>query len=309
MNLKAAAVFLAAFAALATGAAADTLLTNPESNQFRAYWYPNGAEISRYALTQSRYGEIHKGEAVMIFVTESMDPDAQVKADRPGPDDVPVLKLNATRRFYTGIYPYSVMSSIFSPVDAGRHPLPLKITFSAQEWCGHVFAQMNLKGDRYRVHLRSYFESEGDRDFSVPGLISEDAVFNRIRIAPADLPVGTFDMLPSSLYTRLLHRPLTPRKVTASLVRTEKKSLEGAPLAAYTMRFGDEDRTVTIFFEIDFPHRIQAWEETHRSLAHFGERRLTTRAERTHTIMTDYWNKHSNEDRGLLKKLGIDPGG
>jgi hypothetical protein len=114
-------------------------------------------------------------------------------------------------------------------------------------------------------------------------------------------------MLPSSLHTRLLHRPLAPQPVEASLAKTSQKSLEGAPLVVYTIRFTEVERTVTVFFEQTFPHRIQAWEDTHRSLAHFGGKRLTTRAERTHTIMTDYWNKNSNADRNLLKKIGIDP--
>ncbi len=307
MNIQRAVLILAALFLMPSVAGAEGIVANPGSDQIRKYWYPKGAEISRFSLAQARYGEIHKGEAILVFVTESMDPVRQVKADRPGPEDIPVLKLNATRRFFTGIYPYSVMTSVFSPVDASRHPLPLKISFSGQEWCGQVFAQLNLEKDRYRVQVRSYFESEGDRNVDLPRLISEDALLTRIRIAPADLPVGRFDILPSALYTRLLHRPMAPQPVTASLEKTGKKSLEGAPLALYTLRYGQEDRTVKVYFEIPFPHRIQAWEDTHRSLAHFGGRKLTTRAERTHTLMTDYWNKNSNADRPLLKQLGIEP--
>jgi hypothetical protein len=89
-------------------------IANPTREQFQNYWYPNGAEISRYRLEQARYGDIHSGDAVLIFVTESMDPKLQVKADRPDSDDIPILKLNATRKFYTGIYPYSVLHSSMS---------------------------------------------------------------------------------------------------------------------------------------------------------------------------------------------------
>ena len=308
MKIQTTVILLVTIAALAASAVAEPLVSNPDSKALQKQWYTKGAEISRFLLEQARYGEMHEGEAVLIFVTEPMDPAAQVKADNPGPEDVPVLKLNATRRFFTGIYPYSIMTSTFSPMDSARRPLPLKVTFTSQEWCGHVFTQMNLAKDRYRVQLRSYFESEGDRNFSVPPVLSEDAIFNRIRLAPADLPLGKVEILPSLLYTRLLHRPLAPQPAEASLAETSRRSLEGAPLVAYTLRFPDLDRTVTVLFEKSFPHRIQAWEDTHRSLPHFGSRPLTTRAERTHTVMTDYWNKNSDADRDLLKKLGIDPG-
>ena len=52
-------------------------VASPGREQFQNYWYPHGAEISRYRLEQARYGDIHSGDAVLIFVTESMDPKLQ----------------------------------------------------------------------------------------------------------------------------------------------------------------------------------------------------------------------------------------
>jgi hypothetical protein len=128
--------------------------------QFQDYWYNHGAEISRFSLRQMRYGEIHEGDAVLVFVTEKMNPDTQIKADHPGAQDIPILKLNAVRKFFTGIYPYSIMTSIFAPVDVQKYPLPLKVSSSTQEWCGHVYTQMNLNENEYRVRLHSYFEKD-----------------------------------------------------------------------------------------------------------------------------------------------------
>jgi len=129
-------------------------------DQFRDYWYNHGAEISRYELQQVRYGEIHRGDAVLVFVTEEMNPAIQIKADNPGPENIPILKLNAVSKFFTGIYPYSIMASIFTPIDVEKHPLPLKISASIQEWCGHVYTQMNLSNEEYRVRMHSYFEKD-----------------------------------------------------------------------------------------------------------------------------------------------------
>ena len=290
----------------AAGAQSPAPLTNPTTDQFREYWYPKGAEISRFSLAQIRYGENHKGDAVFIFVTESQNPRLQVKADRSGPGDIPVLKLNAVRTFFTGIYPCSVMTSVFSPVEFQKRPLPLKITFSGQEWCGHVWTQLNLKDNNYQVQSYSYFETEADRTTRIEAAISEDALWNRIRIAPATLPKGQFRMIPGTLYTRFRHSRLAPRVAEAELTSTRKKSLEGRFLSVYRVRMPEDDRELSIYFESEFPHRIQGWEDTYPDGSHGGARRLTTRADRTHTLMTDYWNKNRNRDRSLLEKLGID---
>jgi hypothetical protein len=274
------------------------------ADQFHDYWYNHGAEISRFELQQMRYGEIHHGDAVLVFVTEEMNPAIQIKADNPGPENVPILKLNAVRKFFTGIYPYSIMASIFTPVDVQKHPLPLKINTSTQEWCGNVYTQMNLDSDGYRVRMHSYFEKEGDRDFTVDKFMPEDAVWNLIRIAPNDLPQGDFFMIPASVYVRLAHRPLAPQKAVARLDTVAEKSLEGNRLVRYEINFAAEQRTLRIFFEKDFPHRIEKWEESYRSLGTDGKV-MTTRASRTHTIMDAYWQHHGNKDRELLKKLGL----
>ena len=274
-------------------------------DQFRDYWYNRGAEISRFTLQQARYGEIHDGDAVLVFVTENFNPAIQVKADHSGPQDVPVLKLNAVRKFFTGIYPYSILTSIFTPLDSQKYPLPLKITSSTQEWCGQVYTQMNLGNDDYRVRMHSYFEKEGDQDFNLKNHVPEDAIWNLIRIAPQTLPRGAFLMIPSPVYARLLHRPLAPQKAVAVLEPIEDKSLEGNSLVRYAIDFPGEQRTLRIFFEQEFPYRIQKWEESHRGLAGMGTKELTTRATRTHTIMDAYWEHHGNKDRASLPKLGL----
>ena len=283
--------------------ASSPVVGSHTKDQFDDYWYSKGAEISRFTLNQARYGGVHKGDAVLIFVTETMNPKLQVKADHLKKSNIPVLKLNATRKFYTGIYPYSIMMSIFSPIDTDAHPLPLKMTFTSQEWCGQVFMQINLKNDEYHVQSRSYFEAESDSNFTLKKELSEDALWTLIRTAPQKLPTGEFRLLPGAMYTRLLHRPFTVLDVIGSLTSTDDKSLEGVNLVRYEVRIPQEDRILRITFEKEFPYRIQEWKDTHGSI--FNRQPLTTHAIRTHTIMTDYWNKNKNSDRILLKKLGL----
>lgn len=67
---------------------------------FNQYWYDGNAEITSYKLSQVRYGEIHEGRAVTIFVTEDFLPEKQVKADYQNEKNIPVLKLNSTKKVF-----------------------------------------------------------------------------------------------------------------------------------------------------------------------------------------------------------------
>ena len=76
-------------------------------------------------------------------------------------------------------------------------------------------------------------------------------------------------------------------------------------MVRYEINFPQENRTLRIFFDIDFPYRIQKWEESYRGLIGTESGLKITRATRTHTMMGPYWQYHGNKDRRLLKKLGL----
>ena len=127
-------------------------VTRNLSDEAKEYWYHGGgAEITSYELTQARYGELRKGESVMVFVTEPFSPSSNTKADNPGNDNVSVLKLNFTKRFNTGIYPYSMMNSTFYPMQKGE--ASLKASTSVQEWCGHVYMELQNKKQLARLNI------------------------------------------------------------------------------------------------------------------------------------------------------------
>ena len=279
-----------------------SLLATPTfSDPFGDYWYQGQAEITSYDLSQARYGETHPGRAVLIFVTEDFSARKHVKLDRPQktPEDaVKVLKLNATRKFNTGIYPYSMMSSIFTPVHADRHPQTLKITTSSQEWCGHTYTQLNLEDDGYRAKLLSYFEREGDRDQIWSDGIPEDELWNRIRLDPDALPTGKVRLIPSTIFQRLKHTAWGV--YDASAQRSTHAS--DPSLSVYTIEYARIDRRLTIHYRTAFPHQIEGWEETYRS----GSGELTTRATLKKRILSDYWRRHDLADAPLRKELGLD---
>ena len=271
------------------------------ADPFGDYWYQGKAEITSYDLQQARYGEIHPGHAVLIFVTEDFSAGKHVKLDRPQrtPDDaVKVLKLNATRKFNTGIYPYSMLSSVFTPVYSNKHPRTLKITTSSQEWCGHTFTQLNLEKNGYRARLLSYFEREGDRELVWNDGIPEDELWNRIRLDPSALPTGTVRLIPSTIFQRLKHSAWGVHDATAERIAHPSDPT----LTVYSVVYASVGRRVAITYKTAFPHQIQQWEETDRS----EDGDLTTTATLRKRIMSDYWRHHDLDDLPLRKELGLE---
>jgi hypothetical protein len=271
------------------------------SDNFEDYWYNHGAELTHYRLEQARYGEIHQGDAVLIFVTEPFLPDKQVKADNPEshPQIIPILKLNFTKKFYTGIYPYSIMSSTFTPINIEQYPHTLKVAASTQEWCGQVYSQLNIRGDIYKILSLSYFEKEVSDIFELETAFLEDEIWTRIRIDPDTLPQGRIKMIPGLLTARLSHIKLKVETVEASLVN------KGDDLSSYILDYKGSERKLVINFNKYFPHQIVSWEETYKSGRGNKAKILTTKAVKTHSIMTDYWNKNTNKDAYLREQLGL----
>lgn len=275
-----------------------------DSEEFKAYWYDGKAEITSYKLEQARYGELHEGYAVMVFVTEDFSKTKQVKLDNPqnaNGDDVKVLKLNRIKKFDTGIYRYSMMDSVFTPVYIGEHPNSLKITSSSQEWCGNTFTQLNLDENGYDVRSFSYFESEGDQKFSLQKEILEDELWARIRLAPETLPQGSIKIIPAAMASRLTHKELKVEIAEASLTENSSDS----NLMDYKLVYDDSGRSIVITFSKTFPYEIVSWEESYKSGFGSDAKTLTTRATKHKVLISDYWNKNSNVDRKLREKLGL----
>ena len=272
---------------------------------FNAYWYAGEAEITSYELEQVRYGEIHKGNAVLIFVTEPFSKSKQVKLDNwrnGGEDNVSVLKLNMTKKFLTGIYPYSMMMSTFTPVSYDQHPQILKVTTSSQEWCGHTWMQLNPENENYRLKGFSYFESEGDVNEQIKCSVVEDELWTRIRLNPSDLPTGEVQMLPSTFHLRLSHQENKVREAMTKLSSILASEYAEQPHQLYEIAY--DNRSLKIYFEETFPHVILGWEETYTS--GFGNtNKMTTKARRINTIKSSYWNKNSNTDRRIRENLGL----
>lgn len=269
----------------------EKIASIPKHPKFNSYWNKGKAEITSYALTQSRYGEIHQGTAVHIFVTEQFLPKKQVKADTHNETNISILKLNSTKKFVTGIYPYSLMTSTFSPIVSSQKAI--KISFSSQEWCGNTFVQLNNRA-QFEIDFRSYFEKNADKELLLKKNTLENELWNLLRINPKKLPIGNMDIIPSFEFLALNHQKIKAYKAKATLK-------EDGQYIMYSVYYPTLKREVTIKATKEFPFSIESWTETTSK----NGKKLTTEATRIKTILTAYWNKNGQADTEERKSLGL----
>ncbi|MEP2937326.1 MAG: septum formation inhibitor Maf [Gilvibacter sp.] len=258
------------------------------------YWYNGTAEVSSYALSQARYGEQREGTAVLVYVTEPFSKESNTKADQNSDANVSVLKLNATKKFNTGIYPYSMMTSSFYPIDVGDHSL--KISSSSQEWCGHTYMELTNRA-AFDIAIDSYFEGESNQ-LTLDKSFLEDDVWSIIRLRPDQLPMGEFEMIPSFFYLRLKHKKTKAYKATASF-ESKDASIE------YSIAYPELERTLSIEFSSDFPYQILGWTESYSSGFGSNAKTMTTTAQKIKTLNTPYWQQNSNQYLALRDSLGL----
>jgi hypothetical protein len=268
------------------------------------YWTLGKAEVSVYELSQNRYRENHPGQVVSVFVTEDFLTDKQVKNERyTHPNSTWILKNIQLKKFTTGVYDYSLFTSVFTPIDRIAFPKTLKVTASSQEWCGTIFTQLNLQENGYRYQQNSYFEKEGDALNDVPQVFLEDEVYTVLRMGPTFLPTGDFEMLPALNFMQLKHLPNSPFAATAVIEAYTENEFKGAKLYQYRIRMPALKRELRIVFENKAPYKIVGWLDTFPSA--FDKKIRTTKAVLTQQKMLTYWGQNSLRDAALRKELGL----
>lgn len=274
-----------------------------ETENLNEYWFQGKAEISTFELSQNRYNAQHPGEAVLIFVTEDFLVQKQVKNDSyQNPKSTKILKTNLIRRFTTGMYDYSIMTSVFSAIDQESYPGSFKVSMSSLDWCGQSFMQINRRKENYQVELRSYFESEGDQSFNLKRNLLEDEIWNMIRFNPDKLPYGVVQIIPSTSFLRLSHQQTKAVQAMASMKSYDGSEFDG-DLMEYNIDFSSQRRSLQIIFERNAPHQIQGWIESYPS-AFDGKVRKSI-AKRKHIMMSPYWQKNSPQDSSNRKLLQL----
>ncbi|MGE5275591.1 MAG: hypothetical protein ACM3SU_01240 [Acidobacteriota bacterium] len=280
---------------------------------FWKHWGDGKAELAGYDLTFPRYGELRRGVAVTVFVTETFSNSLRVKSDpgkHPKSDEFPVMKLNLVEDFSTGIYDYNLMTSAFvalSPVNGRPAGSATKVSFSSQEWCGNVYGQLLFDATSARQTSHSYFDGEADQSRVLPvpadGLSGDALLLWARGLAGPLLAPGERRQVPlvqSIEAARLAHRHI--EILRATLERDAASSRATVPAGSFEV----ERRTVEIAggptwriaVESAEPHRIIEWETSDGQKASLlGSDRLP------------YWKMHDEAGQSALAKLGLTPRG
>ncbi|MCA9557178.1 MAG: hypothetical protein H6704_10960 [Myxococcales bacterium] len=272
---------------------------------FWDHWSDGKAELNGYDLVQPRYGELRRGRAVLVYVTEPWSRSRRVKVDRFDPKDADqftALKLNVVRKFQTGLYDYSVMTSVF--VDPGADFAPVQVTFSGQEWCGHVFETLSYEKGGATLRTLSYFEGETTQvTLPDPAPLTEDALFVRARGLAADTLAregGAVTLVGSALDRRLHHRPAEP--FTTTLRWSDAPTSRAVPAGTFETHTLTYDRqgggACRLHVEVPYPHRLIGWD------CDDGEK-----AALRGTARLPYWQLHGEGQEKLLEQLGLTPPG
>ena len=276
--------------------------------KFWDVWGDGKGELSAYSLTIPRYKQLRKGVAVTIFVTEPFSNSLRVKADpgKHGPgDEFPVMKLNLIKDYQTGIYDYNEMLSTFvslAPVN-NRAAGITKVSFSSQEWCGHVYSQILFGETRAQATQHSYFDGEADQQRDIEYAdksYSEDALMMWARgMTRPFTGAGTsseYPMLTSLATSRARHEPLkwSPtaflRDSGAQTIRVPAGSFE---VEVFRTRHRDGSWKA-YYVEKESPKRIVRWE--------------TSEGEKAELLGSDrlkYWEMNGEGGEAALTRLGV----
>lgn len=277
------------------------------SHHFKEKWFDGLAELNVYELKQFRYHQQRSGYCVSIFVKEDFHKKKQVKLDHydiANNKKEQVLKMNLIKDFTTGIYDYNTMTSVFTSLDKHSQPFSIKETFSSQEWCGHVFSQLNRKHNGYSFNGYSYFESEGDiHNQHFKSCLLEDELFNLIRISPERIPTGELEVVPNMEFLRFKHQKVKPQVANLTLEELPTELLPNEiqntthTVLLLSLSYQKLARNLKIYFEKQFPYKILYWEEI------MNDEQNTYVL--TKSMRLDYWNKNSNEFTWMRDSLGI----
>lgn len=304
-------------------------LAPPSFDQaFGKQWHDGKAELAGYELTYPRYGQMRKGTAVTIFVTEPFSEAKRVKPEL-GPKDADdrfeVVKLNLVQDFPTGVYDYNMMTSVFvSTEPVLRRPAgsPVKVSFSSQEWCGHVYHQALLDEKQVRETWHSYFdgEADGERAFDYPrGATAEEALWHWARglAAPKLMPgesrevalmralsVSRLKHVPVEWDAATLSRSAEPQTIEVPAGTFEVEVYTAKIAAAQTRRmYGTgkvtlPQRTWRFYVETAAPHRIIRWTRSDGIAANLID-----------SARMPYWQLNGEGEAKALEELGLRPRG
>ena len=270
--------------------------THASPYNFWSHWSDGKAEVNTYELKRNRYGEERKGSIHLIYVTEPFSKSKRVKVnyyDQHNPDHTIALKLNIVESWRTGVYEYRLMTSHF--FDAQNHLVPLKTTFSSQEWCGISFEESTWSNKQLEIVGKSYFEGESQA-LSLPKPLR---FTDQLLVLTRGLLVGNpkqvnlpQELIESPKQRFLTHRKPIPYQTKITFEAKQKVKTILGLISTYPLKFKLRDnQPCEINIEADAPFRIISWH------CKGGEQAILIRSTRS-----AYWQKTRRVDELNFRK-------
>lgn len=245
-------------------------------------WDEGLAEVALMEGQLRRYGALHDVTLDAITVREYFDPDRLVKtAPAEDKQTLPVMKLNLSRRFRTGVYEYRQASSAF----VHRHTGELvKLSVVSSEWCGNSFAlALREEGGDVTLRISNYMDDRGwakHRIAEPEAPVFREALLLHLRHQLDQLQPGTPLLLAAPLMT---NDPVFRSDRTA--VSRVKRSSEEV-VVEISFPFGKE----TFTFATDPLHTWTGWSNSRGEYLKLRK-----------TLFLDYWNRTQPGDEDLLR--------
>ena len=251
-------------------------------------WDQGVAEVALYDARGKMEGSERQFEAVTVVVKEAFDLDQMVKAGPASKRVEDVLKLNHELTVPTGTYTYRQMASVFlRRTDLGA----VKLSVASQELCGMTTKRWRSDAPR-RFHTSSYFDGEGDRDFTLefaPGTVFYDALPLWLRAqAPRAEPLAVM-LVPGQIASHAADP--APARAVIAWGASETVTTSAANFRAREVTVEHQLGRDRFLIEEDFPHILVRWERADGTV--YALKNL---------VRLPYWKYTRPGDRKLLEE-------
>jgi hypothetical protein len=118
------------------------------------------AEVARYQFTRGHYGIEPEGIAMLLIVREGVNKNTYVKTEKGG---LPAIKIMSLKTLPIMNWNDRENSGMYS----GDDLTPLRLSITAEEWCGNNYLEWVSRGDKAHLIGRSYIEDMVPKDEDV----------------------------------------------------------------------------------------------------------------------------------------------
>jgi hypothetical protein len=273
-----------------------------------ALWADGQAEVHAYRWRGTRKGAVRQGEIVATFLTQQFAGEQHVVLDRPANYEGQVLtalRFNTVRSFQTGVSDERTVTTVFVRAD---DLAPLRFTFSASDWNGHVYEDIDANLRAFLVDVRSPYQDESGKK-TLPrkpdGLIGDQLLVWMRGLRGAPIEPGATKTLPlvaDAFERRMRHSDAL--WTTATIARDAANAPHEVPAGTfdaicYRIRTSDA-RVGEVWVEAASPHRILSWKWMRLE-------ELLDSAELTGSVRTKYWEELDDAEHDDLRAaLGLE---